>query len=471
METRGPYNGCCLSVTELEAIIDMPPQSVTQTASARIPTTDVEFRLVLYENDGDDKDHLALVYGDISDTDVLVRIHSECFTGDVLGSLRCDCGEQLEASMRMIAEHGAGVLLYLRQEGRGIGLLDKLRAYNLQDDGYDTVDANLALGHGADERDYTVAALILNDLGVRAVRLITNNPDKIDSLKGYDIDVSERVPVPSQPNRHNGDYLRAKVDRMRHMLELGSSPTPFPPELDGALVDLEDRMAAHRKQTGRPFVTLSYAQSLDGSIAARPREPLAISGPDAMALTHRLRATHDAILVGIDTLIADDPQLTVRKADGDDPIPVVLDSQLRFPPSAQLLDPSGPCPWIATGHDADPARAAALEARGACLLKLPTDANGQISLPALLAQLGEQGMRSLMVEGGSQVLSSFLRRHLADHVIVTVAPMFVGGVPGIREIQPEGLNGHARFPRLTDVSHHALGDDLVLSGTPDWEPR
>ncbi len=450
-------------------MVNMTSQRVSQTASARIPTGDVEFQLALYENDLDDKDHLALVYGNIDESDVLVRIHSECFTGDVLGSLRCDCGEQLETSMRMITDHGSGVLLYLRQEGRGIGLLEKLRAYNLQDDGYDTVDANLALGHGADERDYTVAGLMLADLGVHSVRLITNNPAKIDSLQAHGIDVAERVPVPPQPNRHNSTYLRAKVDRMRHMLDIGPSISSNSTELDAAIRDLTDRSIEHHERTGRPFLTLTYAQSLDGSIAARPGEPLPLSGHDAMALTHRLRASHDAILVGIDTLLADDPQLTVREADGPDPIPVVLDTRLRTPPDARLLDPAGPRPVVATSEGADPERAAELEARGACLLRLPCDPAGQISLPALAEQLGEQGVRSLMVEGGAQVLSSFLRHRLAHQVIVTVAPMFVGGVRAIRDIQPEGTNGDFRFPQLTDVSHHSVGEDLVLVGTPDWQ--
>lgn len=195
--------------------------TVTRMACARIPTDEGEFQLCLYTNNHDDKDHLALVLGDVSQrTDVLVRVHSECFTGDVLGSRRCDCGEQLHASLRLIAEAGAGMLIYLRQEGRGIGLLDKLRAYNLQDAGYDTVEANLLLGHQPDERDYAIAAHILRDWQVRSIRLMTNNPLKIESLQTLGVQVTRRVPLQAGVTPHNAGYLRTKVERMRHWLTL-----------------------------------------------------------------------------------------------------------------------------------------------------------------------------------------------------------------------------------------------------------
>jgi 3,4-dihydroxy 2-butanone 4-phosphate synthase/GTP cyclohydrolase II len=156
--------------------------------------------------------------------DILVRVHSECYTGDVLGSLRCDCGEQLQSAMQSIALAGEGVMIYLRQEGRGIGLLDKLRAYNLQDQGLDTVDANLALGHQADERDYTIAACILNDLGVKSVRLLTNNPLKIEDLLQEGIPISQRVPLEATVTTDNADYLFTKAQRMHHMLNLEDIP-------------------------------------------------------------------------------------------------------------------------------------------------------------------------------------------------------------------------------------------------------
>ncbi|MBN2500390.1 MAG: GTP cyclohydrolase II [Anaerolineales bacterium] len=190
-------------------------------ACARIPTDEGEFVLCLYTNDQDDKEHLAFIMGDVyGKEDVLVRVHSECFTGDVLGSKRCDCGEQLALAKQIIAEAGTGILLYMRQEGRGIGLYDKLRAYNLQDEGYDTVDANLLLGHQEDERDYTIAAHILKDLEVKSIRLITNNPDKIENLKRLGIEVAGRVQLEPTITPENERYLATKVERMNHLLNL-----------------------------------------------------------------------------------------------------------------------------------------------------------------------------------------------------------------------------------------------------------
>jgi len=199
----------------------MESLQIEQKACSRIPTELGEYQLCLYTNNQDEKEHLALVMGDIHQkSQVLVRIHSECFTGDVLGSRRCDCGEQLQLAMQMIAEAGAGVIVYLRQEGRGIGLLDKLRAYNLQDQGYDTVDANLALGHQPDLRDYTIAARILEDLEVRSVRLLTNNPGKIMRLEELGIPVVERIPLESTIYADNAYYLFTKAQRMNHLLNM-----------------------------------------------------------------------------------------------------------------------------------------------------------------------------------------------------------------------------------------------------------
>ena len=202
---------------------------IERAVAARIPTDVGEFQLCLFTNNQDDKEHLAFVMGDVEGKEnVLVRVHSECFTGDVLGSRRCDCGDQLHQAMRQIAATGEGVLIYLRQEGRGIGLLDKLRAYNLQDQGYDTVDANLLLGHQADERDYTVAARILENLGIRSIRLLTNNPSKISHLLQLGVRVNERVPVEAAIYADNANYLFTKVQRMEHLLSLNDLPISVP---------------------------------------------------------------------------------------------------------------------------------------------------------------------------------------------------------------------------------------------------
>ena len=199
----------------------MDSLTVQRMTTARIPTDDGVFDLALYHNSSDDKEHLAITYGDIDvQTDVLVRVHSECFTGDVLGSRRCDCGPQLARARQIIAEEGSGVIVYMRQEGRGIGLMDKLKAYNLQDEGYDTVEANVLLGHQPDERDYTISALILKDLGITSIRLLTNNPAKIDALTQLGITVVQRVPLETPVNADNASYLLTKANRMDHLLSI-----------------------------------------------------------------------------------------------------------------------------------------------------------------------------------------------------------------------------------------------------------
>jgi len=188
---------------------------------ANMPTDNGTFKIVGFENHIDGKEHIALVKGDVKGKEgVTVRIHSECFTGDILGSLRCDCGSQLKTAMRRIDRLGEGVILYLRQEGRGIGLLNKLRAYNLQEEGMDTLDANLHLGFGADMRDYAVAAQMLKALGVKSIKLLTNNPLKINGLEEYGIPVVEREEIEIEHNKVNKIYLKTKKERMGHLLKI-----------------------------------------------------------------------------------------------------------------------------------------------------------------------------------------------------------------------------------------------------------
>ncbi|MCP4692476.1 MAG: GTP cyclohydrolase II, partial [Desulfobacterales bacterium] len=184
-----------------------------------------DFRVIVYENDVDDLQHIALVKGEIDpETPLLVRVHSECMTGDIFGSLRCDCGEQLHHAMEMINKEGAGVLLYVRQEGRGIGLVNKLKAYVLQDQGYDTVEANTELGFKPDLRNYGIGAQALADLGIRKMRLMTNNPKKLVGLQGYGLSITEQVPIEVEANEFNRCYLECKKLKMGHMLNVKAAP-------------------------------------------------------------------------------------------------------------------------------------------------------------------------------------------------------------------------------------------------------
>ncbi len=452
---------------------------IHRSGSARLPTAFGEFTVTAYR-DRERKEHLAVRMGELSGPPSLVRIHSECLTGDVFGSVRCDCGEQLQAALHYISEEGRGLLLYLRQEGRGIGLNNKIRAYALQDQGMDTVEANLHLGFPADVRSYTHAAAMIKDQGVHSVRLATNNPEKVKALEACGIHIVERVRYQIPPRPENYAYLQTKASKMGHLLNPlpglerpsdegftnHTAPTvlfetALEPDDGGVLSRLRDSLpqaGERRHPESVPSVTLSYAQSLDGSIAAEPGKPLQLSNPKSQALTHRLRSMHDGVLVGINTLLSDDPRLTVRLVAGKNPQPVVVDSRLRSPLKARLLRPPCVPPIIATTEGASAIREKRLLAAGADVARLPSQPDGLVDLHMLLRHLYELGIRSLMVEGGAGVITNFLACQLVDQMVITIAPQFVGGLSAIQPSLPKTLGSS----KLTNVRYESFAGDLVV---------
>jgi len=218
MEFAKKYNLKIFTVADLIEYRRKKEKLIRRVATAEMPTLYGEFEIYAYETSIDDETHLALTIGDLNgDEPILARVHSRCLTGDTFGSLRCDCGDQLKQAMKMIQEEGRGVLIYMHQEGRGIGLKNKLKAYMLQDSGLDTVEANEKLGFKADLRDYGIGAQILCDLGLRKVKLMTNNPRKIAALAGHGLEVVERVPIEIAPNKSNIEYLRTKQEKLGHV--------------------------------------------------------------------------------------------------------------------------------------------------------------------------------------------------------------------------------------------------------------
>lgn len=214
------YDICFITIKDLQDYIRRYEKHMNCVANAKLPTVYGEFRIKGYVNGITGEHHVALVCGDIRDgEDVLCRVHSECLTGDVFGSARCDCGDQLHTAMKMVQEEGRGVILYMRQEGRGIGLINKLKAYELQEHGRDTVEANVELGFEPDLREYWSGAQMLQDLGVKSIRLMTNNPSKIYGLEGFDFKITQRVPIEIQPGKYDEFYLRTKKDKMGHVFE------------------------------------------------------------------------------------------------------------------------------------------------------------------------------------------------------------------------------------------------------------
>lgn len=409
---------------------------VARVSAARLPTRLGAFEALVFADHVDGTQPIALVHGDVASCDApLVRLHSECWTGDVLGSLRCDCGEQLGRALTAITSHGAGVLLYLRQEGRGIGLANKMRAYGLQDGGLDTVDANTALGLPIDARDYGGAAAILTELGLERIRLMTNNPDKVATLQAAGIQVVERVPVTALPNVVNMAYLQTKIARLGH-----DAPS----------------------QTPRPPVTIHYAQTLDGRLATRTGDSQWISAEPSTRFAHGLRASHAAVMVGAGTVLADDPRLTPRLVEGPSPIRIIVDSALRLPASAHVVTDGAAPTILATTARATRDRRQALARPGVEVLVLPPTPDGRVDLGALLDELGRRGLASVLVEGGAGLITALLREHRVRRLVVSIAPMVVGaGIEAVGDLDIVRLRDAVAFRR---ASFSQLGPDVIFDG-------
>ena len=517
-------------------------------AIAKLPTEFGQFKIYGYRNTLDNSENVAIVKGEPEkfDNPVMVRIHSECLTGDALGSLRCDCRMQLQAALRIIENAGQGIVVYLAQEGRGIGLLNKVKAYSLQDLGLDTVEANERLGFSADLRDYSMAAQILKDLGAKQIRLITNNPRKIARLQSYDIEVVERIPLAIEPNDYNLNYLTTKAKKLGHLLEVkyrqslaknalkidehlediwsalleckeslkneppqfheywaffGKAKSPWSfkklseekiadiPESDFLIIvdftnefcqnldfanqlfsqvqsaivfksgspfknelvqdaqcfkgmwssdgwqtfSLYIRLLVAQREAyleKRPFLMAHLAQSLDGRIAAVNGHSQWLSNEANLKHAHRLRALHDAVMVGAATATLDNPKLTVRLVTGKHPTPVIIEGQndlslndlqmMALHERVIVLYPQG------KQHRVLP------QAAKGKILEIPispkkySQESPVLAPSEILNALYENGISSIFLEGGGQTVSYFLQADCIALLHLHFSPLILG---------------------------------------------
>lgn len=432
------------------------PHRVERVADTRLPTDHGTFRMTAYRDDTG-MDHVVLSLG-VHDDDPdhldppLVRVHSECLTGDALGSHRCDCGEQLQQALALVARTGRGAVVYARgHEGRAIGLGEKLRAYALQDRGADTVDANLALGHPADARTYDHCAAMLLDLGVDRLRLLSSNPAKEAALRDLGISIVERVPLVMPDREENAFYLATKRRRMGHDQ---SAPDDWSQLLAGRVPTsgvLAQRYGDLARDTG-PLVVAQLGQSLDGFIATRTGDANFVTGELDREHLHRLRALVDAVVVGAATVACDDSRLTVRAVPGPHPTRVVLDPRGVLPAQASVLtDDAARTLWVVGPEVDTPAVGDHVE-----VVRWPSA--GAMEPREVLDLLASRGLHRVLVEGGGRLVSAFVRAGAVDRLFLTTAPVLIGdGVPGLRVEGQDRLTDALRPP----VRRYVLGEDVV----------
>ena len=378
---------------------------VREVARIQLPTVSGEFDTHAFECTSGHV-YLAMVKGEVDDGhSMLTRVHSECLTGDALGSLRCDCGVQLDMGLRALAAEGRGVLVYATgHEGRGIGLIDKLRAYMEQDRGADTLDANLRLGLPVDSRRYDDAAAVLKAVGVRSVRLVTNNPRKVDGLRAAGIAIRQVIPTPAVPYLRNQRYLRTKQNRLGHMTLIDHD---VPAEQPVRSIDVGRLLGNAAPGRDRPFVVLRYTQTLDGRILAGGADRADAEAFIPMACVRAARCRADRSRNGARRR----PGLTVRAIPGRSPARVVLDSRLRTPTTAAILSLDAPTYLMTSSQAADQDKRRALEDRHIAVRHKPPGRGG-VDISAVLRQLYAEGIRSVVVEGGPRVITSLLAANL-----------------------------------------------------------
>ncbi len=413
--------------------------TISYEATTRLPTEFGTFAVHIYRNQ-QNQEVTAICAGDVEyQEDLAVRVHSACFTAEALGSLKCDCKQQLDYALQYIAKH-SGIVLYLPQEGRGIGLINKIRAYALQEKGHDTIEANRLLGLPVDSRSYEDARDILNHLKVQSIRLLTNNPLKLDNLTELGVTVAGRLPVICEANKHSASYLTTKETQMGHMLAGGSKS---PGKSRSQVLTLPTKSPSKR-----PYVHVNFAITDESAIAGDNGEQIPISCDDDWRRVHELREKYDAVAVGAKTWLYDQPQLTAR-AERLNRQPVKQPSRVIFSGNHEcsVKQEQSPRPTYIIGQPSENISAGC---------RLIVSANHDLKRP--LQTLDELGVKSVLVEGGSKLIASFISQQMVDLLTIYVRSVSCDDALGA---------ALALLPELATerLQVHRYGEGVLLSLT------